>query len=223
VQTIKTQLVDGQQRVITKLVDGQQRVSCSCCEFVECCMYRSDVLGDIYSEDDLPDAVTVYWADQFTGSLGKNGSTYESGPVSLFISNGTWRLKDTSADPEAILTVGKCLIVGDGNLTAGNDLVEDQFADTYGIATISGDYYAPTVTRTGLCTWVGIGPEENPESDVFLFYWNGVNDFLVPDVEGVPQHGWHLYVGVPFGSRKIGSQNTPVGTYFGGDATVFEL
>jgi hypothetical protein len=40
--TIKTQLVEGQPRIITKVVNGQRRVSCSCCCF--CNEYDLDLL-----------------------------------------------------------------------------------------------------------------------------------------------------------------------------------
>jgi hypothetical protein len=97
---------------------------------------------------------------------------------------------------------------------------EDTFEDTYAVAVSDpADYYAPSITRVGLCEWYGDGV--NQESDVIVFYWNGVDEFNFPDTQGEPQHGWYLTLGVPFSVRKNDPQNGPTGTYeFSGGPTV---
>jgi hypothetical protein len=156
--TVKTKLTNGERRIITKVVNGERRVSCSCC--AGCCMYPADELGSNYGADDLPDAVTVNWAGRFTGSMSKSGSGYASGGATLQVVNGIWRLSDSNGTRN----VGQCLIRGDGNLTQGDDLVEDQFSDTY---TVELDYENignaeafvqenVVVTRVSLCRWEGL-------------------------------------------------------------------
>jgi len=128
-----------------------------------CCMYPADELGGTYQTSDLPDAVTINWTNRFTGSISRAGSTYSSGSIILSIIDNKWTLRDTS-DSENIITrtVGRCLIQGDGNLTPGDDAVEDQFADCYEISFRffggpNDDPPAPiervTVLRRSLCVW----------------------------------------------------------------------
>jgi hypothetical protein len=151
--------------IITK--DG--KVSCSCCESPEpdCCMYPADKLGDTYEADDLPDAVTINWPGHLEGSADKDGSGYEGagGDVTLTVIDGKWTLKDTSTNPETVRVVGNCLIRGDGNLTQGDDLVEDQFADCY---EVDGPDGTLIVTRLSLCEWAS-PPVEFGSPDLFAF------------------------------------------------------
>jgi hypothetical protein len=154
--TVKTKLTDGELRIITK--DG--KVSCSCCEGEpSCCMYPADLLGSTYGANDLPDAVTVNWTDRFVGSMSKSGSGYAGGGATLQIVNGIWQLSDS----DGTRNVGRCLIRGDGNLTQGDDLVEDQFADEYNVqitAFPNSEFpflFNGTVTRNGLCVWTYFG------------------------------------------------------------------
>jgi hypothetical protein len=151
-----------------KVILKNGNVSCTCCDTEpDCCMYPADGLGDTYEAADLPDELNIKWqemvddelTDIFVGSISKSGSGYVSGTVSLTIIDGKWTLTDTSTDPETVRVVGNCLIRGDGNLTPGNDTVEDQFADEYNIKFWSGDIIGTqfgdeyTVTRISLCLW----------------------------------------------------------------------
>jgi len=166
--TVRTQLVSGQRRIITKVVNGQRRVSCSCCED-GCCMYPADQLNAGYTADDLPDAVTVNWEGSFTGSMSKSGSGYAGGGATLQVVDGVWQLSDDAG----IRNVGQCLIRGDGNLTQGDDLVEDQFADTYTV-TVGGT--TGIVTRESLCVWRGLTNDGCP---IALSYDRGIEEIEI--------------------------------------------
>jgi hypothetical protein len=223
---IKTQLVEGQRRIITKVVNGQRRVSCSCCESEpSCCMYPADELGNLYVEDDLPDAVTVNWAGRFTGSMSKSGSGYESGTVSLQVIDHKWTLKDTSTDPESVRVVGRCLIQGDGNLTQGDDLVEDRFEDTYTMSPPSLN--GTPLVRRELCLWddgdefevptayvrYGLGQVE--EGDPFTLGWWLGHDIALDATD---------FYNFNFETKKTGNQNSPVGSYiFGTGSNTFTV
>jgi hypothetical protein len=210
---IKTQLVEGQRRIITKVVNGQRRVSCSCCEGEpSCCMYPADELGNLYGADDLPDAVTVNWTDRFTGSMSKSGSGYAGGGATLQIVNGIWRLSDSNGTRN----VGRCLFAGDGNLTQGDDLVEDQFADIYTVsATLTSpqggtDAHSRQTPRLSLCFWSYSGEQEDPDN--FIFVLNVIFDPLRQRwvgryvLDSITNFGTAFFI-------KDDSQNTPVGTY----------
>jgi hypothetical protein len=204
--TVRTQLVSGQRRIITKVVNGQRRVSCSCCESEPfCCMYPADLLGSTYGANDLPDAVTVNWAGRFTGSMGKSGSGYEDGGATLQAVDGVWRLSDDAG----IRNVGRCLIRGDGNLTQGDDLVEDQFEDTYTVDIVG---YSIPIFRVSLCKWENnnfIGDDDrwvfSLEYDEGQYKWlSGGSQFVNPPNQGGLDS---------LGAFKTGFQNTPEGPY----------
>jgi hypothetical protein len=190
-------------RIITKVVNGQRRVSCSCCEGEPfCCMYPADELGNLYGADDLPDAVTVNWTNRFTGSMSKSGSGYEGEGATLQIVNGIWQLSDS----DGTRNVGRCLIRGDGNLTQGDDLVEDQFADELNYTLSGYTTYSGVFTRTSLCQWedletindwFGFGSEF---AGNFLNYSQAQNRFLAT-------------ANVAEGYPKQDPSNTPLGTY----------
>jgi uncharacterized protein CbrC (UPF0167 family) len=197
--TVATKLTDGQRRIITKVIDGQRRVSCSCCE-AGCCMYPAAELGNRYVAEDLPDAVTVNWAGRFTGSMTKSGSGYAGGGATLEVVNDIWRLSDTGGDRN----VGRCLVIGNGNLTQGDDLVEDQFADTYTVErrteTLTGPPDATyTITRESLCRWCGFDPLR--ESTICL-------EYNPPTFAG--QGHWAMD---GFGEATPRNNSSPVGNY----------
>jgi hypothetical protein len=208
--TIKTQLVSGQRRIITKVVNGQRRVSCSCCEGEPfCCMYPADELGNLYGADDLPDAVTVNWTDRFVGSMSKSGSGYAGGGATLQVVNGIWQLSDS----DGTRNVGRCLIRGDGNLTQGDDLVEDQFEDQYNVQIVfnpDGPFPSTvnrTVTRVSLCQWRY--DDESFESVRIEFRGNMIfiNEF---------SQKWRgIYVDIIRGADAVNApnQNSPIGEY----------
>lgn len=135
-------------------------------------MYPASGLGDSYTADDLPDAVTIKWPGHFEGSASKSGSGFTGGTVTLAVNAGgtAWELTD-SAD-SSTRTVGDCLICGDGNFTPGDDLVEDQFEPTYNVAfALFYDYcYGEcTVERTGMCTWDGIATGVEDDSGIISY------------------------------------------------------
>jgi hypothetical protein len=203
---IRTQVVDGQRRIITK----NGKVSCSCCEQPpepSCCMYPADELGNLYGADDLPDAVTVNWTDRFTGSMSKSGSGYAGGGATLQVVNGIWRLSDSDGNRN----VGRCLIRGDGNLTQGDDLVEDQFADEYNVqiaAFPNSEFpflFNATVTRNDLCNWTYF--DEDSFTTVSLVFSEFLQKWTVDGISGEDLVNW-LASGL-----KEAPQNNPVGTY----------
>jgi hypothetical protein len=209
--TVRTQLVSGQRRIITK--DG--RVSCSCCESEPfCCMYPADELGNLYGADDLPDAVTVNWTNRFTGSMSKSGSGYAGGGATLQVVNGIWRLSDS----DGTRNVGRCLIRGDGNLTQGDDLVEDQFADTYRVSfesTPIPEVASVVIPRVLLCRW--LGGDGNGVAEIY--YAGG-------GTESIGRGSLKWYAGLftstnsVFATKQSGNENTPIGTYQGQQGTL---
>jgi len=81
----------------------------------------------------------------------------------------------------------ECLIRGDGNLTPGDDIVEDQFAATYSVTgTLTG-----TVTRSSLCDWSATGITLRFNSTTQKWNVNG-------------------------NEKSSGNQSSPVGSYNGG-------
>lgn len=194
---IKTTGTGSGLRVLTKTVDGEVRVSCECCE-EGCCMYPADLLGSAYEADGLPDAVTVNWTGRFTGSMSRSGSGYAGEGATLQVVDDIWQLNDGAGSRN----VGRCLITGDGNLTPGNNLVEDQFADTYmvyvnGLADVFDETF--TVVRRSLCVWSSSVDEGDPSGVI-----------LTP-----PQlfsEKWVVIVGGE-AQTKDDPQNTPVGLY----------
>jgi hypothetical protein len=200
--TIKTQLVDGERRIITKVVNGQRRVSCSCCE-TECCMYPATKLEQgIFTVADLPDSITV--VDSFTtpgevalyfvaknedGSYGEGGFSPQQGQPGAFFLPDEWLINSGQVTPGQ----GDCLFVEEYFLSPPADFVYtlDNFEDTYSFTTPEG---SGTLTRESLCVWRGGGRS--------LTFVSG-----------------DTFVGWTFGgTRKEGTQNTPVGTY--GEATI---
>lgn len=157
--TIKKTGIGSELRIITKVVNAERRVSCSCCEEAGCCMYPADQLSIGYLQADLPDALEINWTGQFTGAVTISGNQYTSGSVTLKRNEAatSWVLEDSSTNSKTTRSVGRCLIKGDGNLTPGDDLVEDNFEDVYDV-TISGaggTLFDGPVTRTSLCEWSG--------------------------------------------------------------------
>jgi hypothetical protein len=170
-------------------------------------MYPADLLGSTYGADDLPDAVTVNWTDRFVGSMSKSGSGYAGGGATLQVVNGIWRLSDSDGNRN----VGRCLITGDGNLTQGDDLVEDQFEDTYTLTSIEGSI---VVTRVSLCRW------ESPPVEVGSLDLGGALEYYpINPMEGQPSPAWLASMDdgqamSPAGGEKTSPNlSSPVGTY----------
>jgi hypothetical protein len=165
-------------------------------------MYPAIGLGGPYSSEDLPDEVAINWTGKFVGVASRSGDQYENETITLSVVDNKWTLKDTSTNPETVRVVGDCLIRGDGNLTQGNDLAEDQFADTYtvyvnGLADVFDETF--TVVRRSLCVWSSSVDEGDPSGVI-----------LTP-----PQlfsEKWVVIVGGE-AQTKDDPQNTPVGLY----------
>jgi hypothetical protein len=137
------------------LKDG--KVSCSCCDSA-CCMYPAQgFLDGDYAEDDLPDEILVTYDLLTSEPFSKQSGGYytDDATGTFFIvayneptSSKTWCFCSTASPTGDQDAISSCLITGDGNLTPGDDAVEDQFESTY---SIGGD----TVTRVSLCVWTG--------------------------------------------------------------------
>jgi hypothetical protein len=189
---IKTQLVEGQPRIITKVVNGQRRVSCSCCPSDDegCCMYPADQLGVGYTLDDLPDQIevrepTILGPDPVI--FNKNGAEYEhfsqSSTEKVFvdidgIGRPIWKFQSVSEEIlERPLSFNApfCLIteIEDVGFEGAGDL----FADTYKIefnnvsdpASSEENGSAAFVVRRSLCVWSEDFEEDEP-SGVKLLY-----------------------------------------------------
>jgi hypothetical protein len=213
------------------LKDG--KVSCACCESPEpdCCMYPADMLGAEggYTAADLPDAVTAFgfdlqkrtsgfpsyeFADVIVGYL-KDG-TPADGDYAIVRDSETldnWQVWSFNGDEwdmgAGFGGIGNCLITGDGNLTPGDDTVEDQFADCYEVEIVGGDGAGTyTLIRRSLCVWDN--DENNAEEDPrpMQLYYDTVTDKWLIDVDDIYVHD--------------GPQSSPSGDYGSGQATVTE-
>jgi hypothetical protein len=217
--TIKTQLVDGQRRIITKVVNGQRRVSCSCCEEPECCMYPASQLGVGYTASDLPDTLEITNGGT-TVTATKSGSSYPFtfgiNSLSLQVIGGSWAF-DPAPD-EWSNWVNPCLITDDVGIN-----VKDTFEDTY---TINFDFEGEDetiqetviVTRESLCVWSGANSCGDPV-ELRYFCQGGTSCFM-----------WSVYFtttelrqagpctgGQGFAAVKNGTLNTPSGDYGDGE------
>jgi hypothetical protein len=90
---------------------------------------------------DLPAAITL----PGVGSLSKSGTNYGNTTNGVILESGVW-----ARYVGGVRSTQPCLIRGDGNLTLGNDAVEDQFEPTYNA---SYENLQATVTRVSLCVW----------------------------------------------------------------------
>ena len=195
------------------LKDG--KVSCSCCAVEpDCCMYPADKLGATpgFVAADLPATLYGKWADRADGTFTKSGDEYTLGTVTIRVNAGgtAWEFYDSTDD--ATSTIGSCLIRGDGNITPGNDAVEDQFDDEIEISWSGGlfDDGAASAIRDSLCAW---NPDNYPvlgvelSLDSGLIVWNETDcvweaRFTAADI------GSTVYIWV-----KESPQNTPEGHY----------
>lgn len=170
--------------------------------------------GDILLSD-LPASISVD-AGGFTGTLdvGSGSGEFYNNGADIFIDiDGTdWKLYDGPGN--VIAVIGQCLITGDGNLTPGDDAVEDQFEPTYLISGI-GDDPDVEVTRESLCVWSGVDLCGNTW---YLTYALG------GPIEVGLEYGWNVKtwsqtegceITESFLGEKTGSQNSPVGSYDG--------
>jgi hypothetical protein len=220
------------------------KVSCSCCEEPEeCCMYPAQALVDGgYTVDDLPDEVLYNDDDRPPTLIQKvpdgsfpGGVVYrwpEDGSddaglifirINADVETSIWEFGDDAGEGGSL-----CLIQGDGNLTPGDDLVEDQFADTYTVTYGSIQFVnSGSLQRTSLCVW-DTGPCEWLGS--FTQGWSA--EMIYGDqTESAEEYRYKFRIILnepdPEGSCngagvfvKTGDQNSPAGTYSDGLATI---
>jgi hypothetical protein len=206
-----------------------------------CCMYPADGLGDIYEVEDLLDSIllNVTPGVDFTFSsllLNKVTPITEGDYTYYFTGEGDGEEAGVGIDttvPEWVVaskgpsgfspvtSLGNCLITGDGNLTPGDDTVEDQFADCYEVSNPGNgnDVAAGTVQvfRVSLCRWESANFNDGPISNALrasLEYLSG------GEFEGDPRGDlWSAGSGTlqaesPAGGVKE-SLSSPLGTYEG--------
>ena len=194
--TIKTQ--GG--KVITK----EGKVSCSCCEEPEsCCMYSAqNLMNGVYSAADLPDAVTIGGV-----SYSRSGTSYGDTTNGVLYEDGVWARYTNGERNERA-----CLIQGG---------VVDQFASSY---IIDPEFYAGygsfILPRSALCIWNDFVCDFSaPRSFTAEVRYNEFSgkwlaafiDFdIFPDDEEFPC----IPSGLEVFGEKVGSQNSPVGTYY---------
>ena len=208
-------------------------------------MYPADQLGIGYEEADLPTPLTYF--DGIGGSVeltkitgtdeGHGGLTYYHGTGDtseewVAVIDGLWVRGPGLGDGS-----DGCLITGDGNLTPGDDAVEDQFAAEYNFYETSfGDNV--TLPRTGLCTWeLFLHQHDYTEPytparsyalvSAVIWYRPGVEASKLWYYEIWRLEGPYLEDGVEVlkafyneAGWKDGDQNGPEGTYTGDYSTV---
>jgi hypothetical protein len=204
-----------------------------CCREPWCCVFPADGLGDTYQENDLLDKVAINWFKHYEGVADKNGSEYTAGAIKLKRNEaGTaWVLEDSS-DPDKLVrrTVGRCLLLGDGRLKEGDDLVEDQLEASYTVGawwvyqapptqgpppdyeiiktppeTRGGEYVCE---RVDLCTWRYVLLREEANEGQFIEYWLTLS-FNPTKQKWTVFHNLAAWVN----HTKDSEQNTPVGSY----------
>lgn len=169
-------------------------------------MYPASGLGTGYTEDDLPETVSLTYDFAVSLILTKSGSIFGPESVGSYEYRIThdpagWQIEvQDSGGGWTILDSGiECLITGDGNLTPGDDTVEDQFEASYTV-TWSINSESATVSRISLCEWFGgdLDPGSG-EGDITILYNTETNKFNAD------------YLGARW--EKTGDQSSPVGTY----------
>jgi hypothetical protein len=203
------------------------KASCACCDAADCCMYPAEGLGDTYEVEDLPDAVTLVGNDESIDAFKVDppdsgpdyliyyrtatGNPVEAiGTVYDFGDGPVWYFANED-DFSPVTGQNSCLIRGDGNLTPGDDTVEDQFEDCYEVEIVVGDRAGTyTVIRRSLCDWSSEVEDNGEPAGVKLYYLNEL---------GAPI--WEIDFSV--GYRKDGNSSSPEGEYQGGDAIVTEI
>jgi hypothetical protein len=203
---IRTQVISSQRRIITKVISGQRRVSCSCCEEGECCMYPASLLGEAYTDADLPDYANGLQKNTPPVDAGNYGLVYYGDPNAITFGNqivyldGAWKeVIDFSID-----LANECLFPA----------FEDSFADTY--TAIGYDGVEFPINRTSLCVWSGSSFDGFYTFSAVLYYGGGgLGGFLAGD-----NLIWNLGVSVRGGQSgdsskgiKADPHNEPIGTY----------
>jgi hypothetical protein len=186
---------------------GSATDPCCCEEEPGCCMYPADGLGDDYEAADLPDDVIVtYDMEDGVTYERQAGGYYQNPEGTLFLvayneptSGWNWCYCSTSSPTGDQDPISPCLITGDGNLTPGDDAVEDQFEDTYAVGNTG-----VTVTRESLCYWIS-------DNQAWLYFNSNDQRWEVNVFEqGIGQPDDSESGGI---YTKDGTQDSPVGGY----------
>lgn len=195
------------------------KVSCTCCG--DCCLYPANMLDAEggYAAADLPDALTVTSSQPgASGNYPRSGSSFVlagGGAFQIINTGDNWKLENSATHEEVDVGFEGCLITGDGNLTPGNDTVEDQFEAEY-IVTPSESGFAEspwTLDRVSACRWAHSFMASEWQKYTIKIYWD--RDcckwacILQIRLEGVVNTGGEYIV---FGA-KDSPQSDPVGTY----------
>jgi hypothetical protein len=231
--TIKTQLVEGQRRIITKVVNGQRRVSCSCCPSEEgCCMYPAaavesglialeDLPNEIFS-DNFGNPVSYFKVESPIDASGFVGVPYLvyygtlGDGVGIETGSGLW-----SGQVDFDIAIFRACLISyildlDNGLVPDPDWYVDAFSDTYSFETASGITLG-TIARDSLCFWSGL---TNFGCGVELFY---LDDAGATNFFSLQPHKWYVRLdffnedvgclGEPAFYLKDGFQNEPFGEY----------
>jgi len=121
-----------------KVITKGGKVSCECCGEppLPCCMFPSSQLNTGYSQDELPDAVTVDGT-----SFNRSGTSYGDTTNGVIFESGVWAKYNNGARSER-----PCLIQSG---------VVDQFDDVYYLDLLftPSQNEAIPLTRVDLCEW----------------------------------------------------------------------
>lgn len=188
----------------------------------ECCMYNADeyASGGI-TVDDLPDTLELITFDvnnsQFNFIISRNGEMWgskdpneEGRPTGAYVewSGDGWLVSALSGYPGG---PAFCLIsdkfTEDPNPNIDGYWIFDRFEDEYFIIPENPEADSSGIAaRESLCVWKKEPNEGIQESDAQLFFLDSPRE--------VGPAGWYVFTGGSSGQyRKLGSQNTPVGTY----------
>jgi hypothetical protein len=184
---------------------GLRAVNCACCVTTGCCMYSAiGLVDELYTASDLPDTVTIGGT-----SYSRSGTGYGNTTNGVIFETSVWA-KYTSG----VRSVQPCLF---------QNGVIDQFLATYTL-NWEGDSYA--IPRIELCYWqYSICLYAPPYNNylVALQFNEGPSGLWVAGYE--PFDVFEGDICTPNGlggfGYKIGSQNTPVGTYYAEGPDIF--
>ena len=171
---------------LSAVLRNGESIGCCC---GGCCMYSAAGLsGGDFTTADLPVAINVISA-AFTGEMTQDeeGQSYSSAnnAFTMLLDLVQWVLVKNDDQTQSLRR--DCLITGDGNLTPGDDLVEDRLNPTYSITgTLTG-----TVTRVSTCNW--------SVTNIILKFNSTTQKWNVNGNE-----------------KSSGNQSSPVGSYTGG-------
>ena len=170
-------------------------------------MYPADQLGVDFTNDDLPDNLTVNGS-----SLSRAGSAYGNMTNGVIFESGVWALYT-----DGNRSTSNCLIRGDGNFTNGDNSVEDQFAASYTV-NFNGPFperglpATQTFVRESLCVWKSTsGYDYGTGTIAYDTLSYGGQVFPLEPLKWAVSAANMLATWMV----KTGAQNSPIGTYSG--------